>query len=74
LRRLCEKYIPNHYLIEEVDIKAAGAHASNAILVFPTVERTFPLPKRRIVGDISNVLAAAEGLGLLAAAQCNDTP
>jgi circadian clock protein KaiB len=55
LRALCDKYIPNQFDLEVVDIYQQPAMAAaGQIIAAPTLIKSMPLPLRRLVGDFSD--------------------
>jgi diguanylate cyclase (GGDEF)-like protein len=71
LRALCQAYLPNRYTIEIVDVIQESARAlADGIFMTPTLLRLGPLPRRRIVGTLTQRLAVLQALGLTA----NDKP
>jgi circadian clock protein KaiB len=55
LRRACEVHVPGRYTIEIVDVLEDRRRAvADQILASPTVVRRFPLPIRKIVGDLED--------------------
>lgn len=64
LRQLCEHYLPNGYKLKVVDIRKNIDAVPPDVLAVPTAIRTFPLPERRVIGNLSSTQKAAEGLGL----------
>ncbi len=55
LRRACEEHLAGHYQIEIVDLLDNPRRAADdQILAVPTVVRRFPMPVRKLVGDLSD--------------------
>ncbi len=66
LRALCEASVPGDYELEVVDVLHQPDRAEVArIMVTPTVVKLAPLPRRRVVGDLSDRRLAAIALDLL---------
>jgi circadian clock protein KaiB len=63
LLKLCEKYVPNQFSLEVVDIHDPEQEIPLDILAVPTVVRISPPPERRVLGDLSNRDRAVQGLG-----------
>ena len=65
LRRICQEYLPGMYKIEVIDLvqnpKLARDHQ---IVAIPTLIRKFPVPLRRIIGDLSDTARTLVGLQL----------
>jgi circadian clock protein KaiB len=54
LNSVCEQYLTGEYDLEVIDIYQAPLRAKDAdILAAPTLIRQLPLPRRRIIGDLS---------------------
>ena len=64
VRALCEMHLKGRYQLEVVDIhRDAVSMLSHNVLAAPTLIKESPLPKRRLVGDLSDtsrVLAALD--------------
>jgi circadian clock protein KaiB len=66
IRALCERYLPGAYDLEVINLYehpllASGEH----IIAAPTCVREFPLPPRRVIGDMSNSARVLQGLDLV---------
>jgi circadian clock protein KaiB len=56
LRRICEEHLGNDYELVIIDSLEQPHLAEEAkVLATPTLIREFPLPRYRIIGDLSNV-------------------
>jgi circadian clock protein KaiB len=65
LRALCDKYIPNQFDLEVVDIYQQPAMAAaGQIIAAPTLIKSMPLPLRRLVGDFSDQTRVILGLDI----------
>ena len=54
LKKICNSYLGNDYAIEVIDLLEHPELArQRQILAVPTVIRTYPLPERRVIGDLS---------------------
>jgi circadian clock protein KaiB len=63
LRSICEQYLPGRCSIEIVDLLAyPGRAKTGAIIAIPTVIRIYPLPERRVIGDLSRTEEVLKGL------------
>lgn len=68
LKHVCETRLKGEYQIIIVDILESGAApASESILAIPAVVREWPLPVRRVVGDLSDADKVLIGLDILPA-------
>jgi circadian clock protein KaiB len=55
LRRICDAHLPGRYEIEIVDlIEDPARAATDGVLAVPTLVRRFPLPSRKIIGNLSD--------------------
>jgi circadian clock protein KaiB len=65
LKRICEVYLASKCQIEMIDLlKHPQLAKEEQILAIPTVIRKFPLPVRKIIGDVSNTERVLAGLDL----------
>ncbi len=65
LRKLCEKCIPGKCRIEVIDLLENPQLArDDQILAIPTLVKTFPLPLRKTIGDLSNEERVLKGLDM----------
>lgn len=69
LRKLCEEYLPGRYDLEVVDMYQQPKLAREGkIVAAPTLVKSFPLPLRRFLGDMSNKDVLLSGLEISVAA------
>jgi circadian clock protein KaiB len=65
LEQICEDHLVGHYRIEVIDLLKNPQIAQDAqIVAVPMVVRKWPLPIRRIIGDLSNTERVLAGLDL----------
>jgi circadian clock protein KaiB len=65
VKNVCEKYLPGRYSLEIIDVYQQGILARDAqIIALPLLIKKFPLPERRIIGDMSQTKKLLHGLGL----------
>ncbi len=65
LRRLCDERLKGKCEIEVIDITRNPEVASDEqIVAIPTLIKQFPLPTRRLVGDLSNTERLLVGLDI----------
>ncbi|BAV07043.1 circadian clock protein KaiB [Filimonas lacunae] len=55
LREICEAHLPGKYTLEIVDVYQQPAVAKQEQLIaLPLLIKKFPLPERRMIGDLSD--------------------
>jgi circadian clock protein KaiB len=65
LRAICETYIKANYELEIIDVYQDSALAAQEqIIALPLLIKKFPLPQRKLIGDMSNIKKVLSGLGL----------
>ncbi|MDJ0594218.1 MAG: circadian clock KaiB family protein [Pleurocapsa sp. MO_226.B13] len=65
LEAFCQRKMPEETEIEIIDIlKSPEIAESEKILITPTLVRESPLPKERVIGDLSNTEILALALDL----------
>ena len=63
--KLCKERLHGRYKLEVVDLHQQPERASEAqVVAAPTLIKTFPLPIRRLVGDLADIEKVWKGLGL----------
>ena len=66
LRTICDEYLEGRYELEVIDIYQQPALTKGEqIVAAPTLIKKFPLPMRRIIGDMSNRDGVLLGLDLV---------
>ena len=69
LKAFCEEHLKGKYALEVIDIyQQPGLAEEDQVLATPTLIRKRPLPRRRLVGDLSDEDRLLAGLGVLPAA------
>ena len=67
IRSLCEEYLVGHYELEVIDIYQQPDEAvKDQIIAAPTLVKDFPIPPKRLVGDLSDRDRVILGLNLKA--------
>lgn len=67
LKQICETHIKGKYSLEIIDVYQQKAIAEiEQIIALPLLIKTRPLPKRRLIGDMSDEKKVLRGLGLIA--------
>ena len=75
LRDLCDRYCPDGYELEVIDIHQQPALVvSRGVLAVPTLFKDLPLPARLVVGDLLDEARVLAVLGLSAADQTEPDP
>ena len=65
IKRICEQHLKNRYDLEVIDIyQLPGLAREEQIVAVPTLIKRFPLPLRRLIGDLSNPKKVLLGLDL----------
>lgn len=65
LKKLCNKHLLGHYVIEVIDLMKNPALAQrDQIVAIPTLIRQLPEPLKRIIGDLSNTEKVLVGLDI----------
>jgi len=63
LRKLCDQFLAGRYELEIVDVYQQPELAREGqIIAAPTLVKSFPLPLRRFIGDMSNTANLLAGL------------
>lgn len=67
LKDICEAHLQGRYSLEIIDVYQQGALAKKEqIVALPLLVKKFPLPERRLIGDLSDTEKVLKGLGLKA--------
>ena len=65
IKQICEQYLAGRYVLRIIDMYQQPELAQQAqIVAVPTLVRRLPLPRRQLVGDLSNQPAVLAILGL----------
>jgi circadian clock protein KaiB len=65
LKDICEKYLGKKYDLEIIDVYQQPLTAKREqVVALPMLIKYFPLPVKRLFGDMSNVKSVLKGLGL----------
>jgi circadian clock protein KaiB len=63
IKKICDTYLPGKYELEVIDVYQQPITAeTEQIIAIPLLIRKFPLPERRIIGDMSNITRVLKGL------------
>jgi circadian clock protein KaiB len=65
LKNICEKYLRAGYELEIIDVYQQPSKAwSEQLIGLPMLIKYFPLPIKRLFGDLSDTAKVLKGLGL----------
>lgn len=65
IRAVCDEYLREHYTLEVVDIYQQPVRARDEqIIAAPTLLKRFPLPPKRLIGDLSDRARVVTALNL----------
>lgn len=60
LKRVCDTYLDGRYQLEVIDLyQQPELAAVHQIIATPTLLKSYPLPLRRLIGDLSNITDTA---------------
>lgn len=66
IKRICEEHLQGRYELEIIDVyQQPQLVKSEDITAVPMLVKKLPLPKKRMVGDMSDENKVLKGLGLL---------
>jgi circadian clock protein KaiB len=66
LKDICEKHIKGRYSLDIVDVYQQKEIAeTQQLIALPLLIKTFPLPERRLIGDMSDTDRVLRGLGII---------
>jgi len=65
LKYICQTYLDDKYELEVIDVlKERSSLKTYHIIAIPTLIKETPLPKRKLIGDLSNKEEVLYGLGI----------
>ena len=65
IKAICEKYLKGRYELEVIDIyQQPDLALTEEIIAIPVLIKKFPLPKKMLIGDLSDIEKVLEELGL----------
>jgi circadian clock protein KaiB len=65
ITQLCNQYLKDHFELEIIDIYKNPAIAEEQKIVFsPSLIRQFPLPRKILIGDLSDTMKVMLALGI----------
>ena len=66
IKTICEQHLKGRYVLEIIDVYQQEIIAEQEQLVaLPMLVKKFPLPERRMIGDLSNTDKVLKGLGVI---------
>jgi circadian clock protein KaiB len=66
IKDICDGHIKGKYTLEIIDVYQQKAVAEKEqIIALPLLIKCFPLPERRMIGDMSDTKKVLKGLGLI---------
>ena len=67
IKKICEEHLAGHYELEVVDVyQQPQVAADEQIVAAPMLVKRFPLPLRKLIGNLSNTSKVLQRLGLRA--------
>jgi circadian clock protein KaiB len=65
LKLICDSYLKEKYTLEIIDVyQDVGLAQKEQLVALPLLIKKFPVPERRMVGDMSNTEKVLNGLGI----------
>ena len=66
LKRICETHLKGRYSLEIIDVYQQKAIAeTEQLIALPLLIKTLPLPRRKLIGDMSDEQKVILGLGFI---------
>jgi len=66
IKIICDTYLKEKYTLEIIDVHQDASLAQKEQMVaLPLLIKKFPIPERRLIGDMSNTEKVLNGLGIL---------
>lgn len=66
IKKICEEHLKGNYRLEIIDVYQQPVLArEHQIIALPMLVKTYPLPVRRMVGNMSDTEKVLKGLSLL---------
>ena len=65
IKRICNEHLKDRYDLEVVDLyQQPGLTRTEQIFAIPTLVKSFPLPMRKLIGNMSDIERVLAALGL----------
>lgn len=66
IKEICEDHLKGKYSLEIIDVyQQKTVAAQEQLLALPLLIKKYPLPERRLIGDLSNTKKVLNALGVL---------
>jgi circadian clock protein KaiB len=63
-KSICEQFLPKNYQLEIIDVYQQPSVASKEnIIALPLLIKKYPLPEKRLIGDMSDIEKVLRGIG-----------
>jgi circadian clock protein KaiB len=65
IKKICETYLKGRYNLEVIDVyQQASVATTEQIIALPLLVKLFPSPKKRLIGNMSDLKKVLRGLEL----------
>ncbi|GAB3173993.1 circadian clock KaiB family protein [Telluribacter humicola] len=65
IKKICDTYIKDNHSLEIIDVYQEKELAEKEqIIALPLLIKSFPLPERRLIGDLSDTKKVLKGIGI----------
>lgn len=65
LKEICRNYLKDNYTLEIIDVyQQENVAEKEELIALPMLLKKFPLPERRLIGDLSDISKVLKGLGI----------
>ncbi|WP_247236257.1 circadian clock KaiB family protein [Telluribacter sp. SYSU D00476] len=65
IKKICDTYIKDNYSLEIIDVYQEKTIAEKEqIIALPLLIKSFPLPEKRLIGDMSDTQKVLKGIGI----------
>jgi circadian clock protein KaiB len=64
-KNMCEEYLSENYELEIIDVhQQPGVAKEENIIALPLLIRKYPLPEKRLIGDMADISRVLKSIGL----------
>lgn len=64
-KKICEQFLKDRYELEIIDVyQQAELIKHEQIIALPLLKKDYPLPQKKLIGDMSDVKNVLKGLGI----------